>query len=47
MVQDPRPLKRAVQQMIENNLAQALLRGQFHQGSDILVGWENGEIVFR
>jgi hypothetical protein len=33
--------------MIENNLAQALLRGQFHQGSEILVGWENGEVVFR
>jgi ATP-dependent Clp protease ATP-binding subunit ClpB len=42
-----RPLKRAVQQMIENNLAQALLRGEFHQGSEILVGWENGEVVFR
>ncbi|MCV6638635.1 ATP-dependent chaperone ClpB [Candidatus Albibeggiatoa sp. nov. NOAA] len=42
-----RPLKRAVQQMIENSLAQALLRGQFHQGSNILVGWENGEVVFR
>ncbi|WP_353572797.1 ATP-dependent chaperone ClpB [Candidatus Albibeggiatoa sp. nov. BB20] len=42
-----RPLKRAVQQLIENHLAQALLRGQFHQGSEILVGWENGEIVFR
>ncbi len=42
-----RPLKRAIQQLIENNLAQALLRGQFQQDSNILIGWENGEIIFR
>lgn len=42
-----RPLKRALQQLVENPLAQALLRGKFKPGDNILVGWENGEIIFK
>jgi len=42
-----RPLKRAIQHMLENPLAEALLKGEFAPGDTILVDAENGEIVFR
>jgi len=41
-----RPLKRAIQQHLENPLAQMLLRGEFVAGDIIKVGVENGELVF-
>ncbi len=42
-----RPLKRAIQHMLENPLAEALLKGEFAPGDTIVVDAENGEIVFR
>jgi ATP-dependent Clp protease ATP-binding subunit ClpB len=41
-----RPLKRAIQQRIENPLAQRLLKGEFVGGATIHITLENGEIAF-
>jgi len=41
-----RPLKRAIQQGIENPLAQMLLAGNFANGSTIKLTEQNGELVF-
>jgi ATP-dependent Clp protease ATP-binding subunit ClpB len=42
-----RPLKRAIQQRIENPLAQRILRGDFGPGDRILVTANKGELEFR
>jgi ATP-dependent Clp protease ATP-binding subunit ClpB len=42
-----RPLKRVIQQRIENPLAQKILKGDYVPGSTIHVQLENGEIVFN
>ena len=42
-----RPLKRAVQQQLENPLARAILQGQFQPGDTIVVDAGGGEIGFR
>jgi ATP-dependent Clp protease ATP-binding subunit ClpB len=41
-----RPLKRAIQQQIENPLAQKILQGEFGPGDRIQVGTRDGHIVF-
>lgn len=41
-----RPLKRAIQQYLENPLAQDILAGEFPPGSPIMVGMENGKLKF-
>ncbi|WP_018990166.1 ATP-dependent chaperone ClpB [Aromatoleum toluclasticum] len=41
-----RPLKRAIQERIENPLARAILEGQFAAKDKILVGVEGGRITF-
>jgi ATP-dependent Clp protease ATP-binding subunit ClpB len=41
-----RPLKRALQRLVENPLAQRLLEGEFAEGDTIRVDAENGELVF-
>jgi ATP-dependent Clp protease ATP-binding subunit ClpB len=41
-----RPLKRAIQRMVENPLALRLLEGDFQPGDAILVDAQNGELVF-
>jgi len=41
-----RPLKRAVQQLIENPLAQELLQGRFAVGDTVQVTWA-GKAVFH
>jgi ATP-dependent Clp protease ATP-binding subunit ClpB len=41
-----RPLKRALQQEVENPLAQKLLRGQLIPGQAIRVDVEEGQLVF-
>jgi ATP-dependent Clp protease ATP-binding subunit ClpB len=41
-----RPLKRAIQQQIENPLAQKILQGEFGPGDRIKVGARDGQIVF-
>jgi ATP-dependent Clp protease ATP-binding subunit ClpB len=42
-----RPLKRALQRMIENPLALRLLEGEFDEGDTILVDARDGELVFE
>lgn len=42
-----RPLKRTIQQLLENPLAQAILTGKFKPGDTILVDWKNEEITFK
>jgi ATP-dependent Clp protease ATP-binding subunit ClpB len=42
-----RPLKRALQRLVENPLAQRLLEGEFAEGDTIRVDAENGELVFE
>lgn len=41
-----RPLKRAIQQQVENPLAQQILAGQFAAGDTILISAENGQLDF-
>jgi ATP-dependent Clp protease ATP-binding subunit ClpB len=41
-----RPLKRAIQRLVENPLAMRLLAGEFGDGDAILVDAQNGELVF-
>ena len=41
-----RPLKRAIQQQIENPLAQRILAGSFQPGDRIRVGVEKGVLHF-
>ncbi|MEM7018002.1 MAG: ATP-dependent chaperone ClpB [Pseudomonadota bacterium] len=42
-----RPLKRALQQLIENPLSQAILSGQFGDGDEIVAEWIDGKVSFR
>jgi ATP-dependent Clp protease ATP-binding subunit ClpB len=42
-----RPLKRAIQHMLENPLAERLLKGEFGPGDTVVVDVENGELVFN
>ncbi|WP_038070701.1 ATP-dependent chaperone ClpB [Hydrogenovibrio kuenenii] len=42
-----RPLKRSVQQMVENPLAQRLLKGEFAPSDTVHVGLTDGEIDFH
>ncbi|HYV23668.1 MAG TPA: hypothetical protein VE969_00420, partial [Pyrinomonadaceae bacterium] len=41
-----RPLKRAIQTMIQNPLAMKLLRGEILSGQTVTVSAENGEMKF-
>ncbi len=41
-----RPLKRAIQQYVENPLAQEILAGKFVPGDTIQVGLQKGQVVF-
>ncbi|MEH6591998.1 MAG: ATP-dependent chaperone ClpB [Halioglobus sp.] len=41
-----RPLKRAIQQQLENPLAQGILAGQFEPGQTIHADYSNGEVSF-
>jgi ATP-dependent Clp protease ATP-binding subunit ClpB len=42
-----RPLKRAIQQQIENPLSKAILQGRFGPKDTIFVEWKGGELVFN
>jgi ATP-dependent Clp protease ATP-binding subunit ClpB len=42
-----RPLKRALQRLVENPLAKALLEGRFGEGDAIRVDARDGELVFE
>ncbi|MHA3049168.1 ATP-dependent chaperone ClpB [Acinetobacter sp. ANC 4639] len=41
-----RPLKRAIQQQVENHLAQKILSGEFLPGDNIVISAENGQLQF-
>ncbi|ENV46780.1 ATP-dependent chaperone ClpB [Acinetobacter brisouii CIP 110357] len=41
-----RPLKRAIQQQVENSLAQKILSGEFLPGDNIVISAENGQLQF-
>ena len=40
-----RPLKRALQQRLENPLANAILSGDFNAGEKVVVDWKDGDLV--
>ena len=42
-----RPLKRVIQHLLENPLAQCLLTGQFKSGDDIHASWADGGVRFQ
>jgi ATP-dependent Clp protease ATP-binding subunit ClpB len=42
-----RPLKRAIQRLLENPLALRLLEGDFGEGDSVRVDAQNGELVFQ
>jgi len=42
-----RPLKRAIQQQLENPLAQALLSGEFGAGDTVTAHYDNERVGFR
>ena len=42
-----RPLKRAIQQQIENPLAQQILQGRFNPGDTIEVGVAEDQLEFQ
>lgn len=42
-----RPLKRTIQQKLENPLAQALLTGQFKPGESVVVSWADKQLQFN
>ncbi|KTD78423.1 ATP-dependent chaperone ClpB [Legionella waltersii] len=42
-----RPLKRVIQQQLENPLAQSILTGQFKSGDSITVSYKDGNLVFN
>ncbi|MDI1241441.1 MAG: ATP-dependent Clp protease ATP-binding subunit [bacterium] len=42
-----RPLKRAIQKFVEDELSEALIQGDIAEGSDIEVGLTDGRFVFR
>jgi ATP-dependent Clp protease ATP-binding subunit ClpB len=42
-----RPLKRSIQQYLENPLAQAILQGEFQPGDEIHVKCGDGQLIFK
>jgi ATP-dependent Clp protease ATP-binding subunit ClpB len=42
-----RPLKRAIQQQVENPLAERILRGDFLPGDAVNIDWRGGRLVFE
>lgn len=46
LVYGARPLKRVLQQALENTLARSILSGEFSSGEEIDVGFEDGQLTF-
>jgi ATP-dependent Clp protease ATP-binding subunit ClpC len=42
-----RPLRRAIQKLVEDPLAEQVLHGDFREGDSIMADLEDGRIVFR
>ena len=41
-----RPLRRAIQSVVEDALAEEILRGNVKAGTDVTVGFKNGKVTF-
>ena len=42
-----RPLRRAIQKMVEDQISEEMLKGAIKSGSEVLVDAESGRLVFR
>jgi ATP-dependent Clp protease ATP-binding subunit ClpB len=42
-----RPLKRVIQQQVQNPLASEILKGEFPEGSIVRIDFQNGEFAFE
>jgi ATP-dependent Clp protease ATP-binding subunit ClpC len=42
-----RPLRRTIQNMVEDQLAEGLLNGQFQRGETVVVDYRDGELVYE
>ncbi|NLJ87038.1 MAG: ATP-dependent Clp protease ATP-binding subunit [Firmicutes bacterium] len=42
-----RPLRRAIQRLVENPLSEEILRGSFNEGDIVMVNADKGELVFH
>ena len=42
-----RPLRRAIQQHLENRLAKEILQGEFAAGDTIAIDFRDGELLFK
>ena len=42
-----RPLRRAIQSMLEDKIAEKMLEGVFTNGSSVVASAENGSIIFK
>ena len=42
-----RPLKRVIQQRLQNPLATEILKGEFAPGSGLKIDCQNGEFIFQ
>ena len=42
-----RPLRRAIQNLVEDRLSEGMLSGDFHEGDTIVVDAEDGQIVLH
>ena len=42
-----RPLRRAIQKMVEDQISEEMLKGTIKPGSKVLVDAESGRLVFR
>ncbi len=40
-----RPMRRVIQDSIENELADAMLRGEYKEGDKVEIGWKDGKVV--
>ena len=45
VVYGARPLKRYIQNTLENNLARKIIKGDVHYGSNVVVDGENDELT--
>ena len=42
-----RPLRRAIQKQVEDRLSEELLRGNIHQGSQVIIDVEDGKLIVK
>src|SRR6516162_9222402 len=42
-----RPLRRAIQRLVEDPLSDDMLRGKFHQGDEIVLDAREGTVIFE